>query len=237
MRYAIVGNGRMGRAIDEQARRRGHALETVVTRGGLAAAALARVDVAFEFSVPDAAASNVRELLRRGVSVICGTTGWSPPEELRRAAAEAECGLVVAPNFSIGMQLFYRLVEQAGALFGSLGQHDPYVWEHHHRTKRDAPSGTARRLAEILARADPRGYDASKEGGAVVSVRAGAEPGRHIVGFDSEHDIVRLEHAARGRSGFALGAVLAAEWLDGKTGYHGLESLVDEALSRKERSP
>jgi 4-hydroxy-tetrahydrodipicolinate reductase len=237
MRYAIVGYGRMGRAIDEVARQRGHESCAIVRRGDLASAELSRLDVAFEFSAPDEAAKNVGELLRRGVSVVCGTTGWSPSESLRRAAGEAKCGLVVAPNFSIGMQLFYRLVEQAGTLFGALGHYEPYVWEHHHREKRDAPSGTARRLAEILTRADPHGYGGTQGGGGVASVRAGAEPGRHVVGFDSQHDVVRLDHAARGRSGFALGAVLAAEWLEGKAGYHTFESLVDEALSRKERSP
>jgi 4-hydroxy-tetrahydrodipicolinate reductase len=246
--YAIVGYGRMGRAVDEQASRRGHRrtrvfdpeAEVAEALQAIDAAALGEVDVAFEFSAPSAAPSNVLALLRAGTRVVCGTTGWQPSGEIERAAQEGESGAVIAPNFSVGMNLFYRLVRQAGRLYGAAGLHQPYLFESHHRGKRDAPSGTARLLASIIMDVDPRLTEVCEgnppgllpEGALhVSSVRAGNEPGTHTVGFDGEYDKITLTHSARGRAGFALGAVLAAEWIAERQGLHGfadvLESMVE----------
>jgi len=246
--YAIVGYGRMGRAVDEQASRRGHRRTCIIDPApeveqavpAIDAASLREVDVAFEFTQPPVAPSNVLALLRAGVGVVCGTTGWQPAGEIERAAQEGQSGAVIAPNFSVGMNLFYRLVREAGRLYGAAGLHQPYLFEAHHRGKRDAPSGTARLLASILLEVDPGLTEVCAGNPAellpagtlhVSSVRAGSEPGTHTVGFDGEYDKITLTHSARDRAGFALGAVLAAEWIAGRQGLHGfadvLESMVE----------
>ncbi len=249
MNYAVVGFGKMGRAVDEQASRRGHHRVRIVdpdASGRLASKRLdpdrlRGADVAFEFTAPAAAEGNVVALLEAGIPVVCGTTGWTPGASVRRAARRSGVAAVVAPNFSVGMHLFLELVENAARVVGAAGLHDPYVLELHHRGKADAPSGTARRIAEVIARADPRAptpragaLDGRLPDGAihVASVRAGHEPGTHVVGFDGEFDVIELAHRARGRSGFALGAVLAGEWISGKRGVHGFDVVV-RALTHK----
>jgi 4-hydroxy-tetrahydrodipicolinate reductase len=201
--------------------------------------ALTGADVAFEFTCGAAAEENIRALLRAGVPVVCGTTGWEQSAALSEEAERSEAGAVVAPNFSVGMNLFYRLVREAGRLYSAAGLHEPFVFEAHHRGKRDAPSGTARELASILLAVDqrlkrvqegnPRGElaDGSLH---VVSLRAGSEPGSHTVGFDGEYDKITLAHSARSRDGFALGAVLAAEWLQGRKGLHGFEDVLQDMI-------
>jgi 4-hydroxy-tetrahydrodipicolinate reductase len=239
MRFALVGYGRMGREIERVAAGRGHRLAAIVDpkasgpKGfrSIGAKALRGVDVAFEFTRPDTAEENVIALLARNVSVVCGTTGWDASSRAVRAAARrSRAAAVVGPNFSPGMALFYRVVEEAARLYLALPSYDPFVLESHHRGKADAPSGTARRLAEILARPVRIGTpDAPLAPGEVhvVSVRAGHEAGEHTVGFDGEHDAIALTHRSRGRSGFALGAVLAAEWIGGRRGVHGFDEVVD----------
>lgn len=250
MRYAIVGFGKMGRAVDAAAKARGHARAAVVDparrpRGAatsIAAARLEAVDVAFEFTQPDAARRNVLDLLACGVSVVCGTTGWDAgAPEIDRALRSSRAGLIAAPNFSIGMGVFLRLASEAAAALGAAGGYDPWIVEMHHRGKRDAPSGTAERLAERIAgsrrprAAIVRGLpDAPLAAGEVhvASVRAGREPGRHTVGFDGAYDRITLTHEAAGREGFAGGAVLAAEWLRGRRGRHGFDEVLDDLLRR-----
>jgi 4-hydroxy-tetrahydrodipicolinate reductase len=252
MRYALVGYGKMGRAIEAQAAARGHALAAIVDRaaaaggavrvsGSIGAASWRGVKVAFEFTEPAAARGHVVDLLKRGVAVVCGTTGWDAADaDVRRAARSGGVGAVIAPNFSIGMNLFYAAVAEAARRYMAVGGYDPWVVEWHHRAKADAPSGTARRLAAVVASAG-RAPASVREGlhpGAlapgdvhVAAVRAGSEPGRHIVGFDGRNDVVTLEHAARGREGFAHGAVLAAEWLNGRRGVHGFDDVLDDLVS------
>jgi 4-hydroxy-tetrahydrodipicolinate reductase len=245
MRYSLVGYGRMGHAIDAVASSRGHSRVAIADGPVRDEAEWARVgsaDVAFEFTVGDSAERNVLALLAAGVPVVCGTTGWSPSEALRRIAREAPVGLVLAPNFSVGMNLFCRVVGHAAALLGRIGLHEAYIHETHHRGKRDVPSGTARRLAATLVEADPRwetiveGHPAAPVPSGAVHVtgsRAGAEPGMHRVGFDGPDEQIILEHQARGRDGFALGAVLAAEWLGRRPGLHAFDAVVDALLAQR----
>jgi len=242
LNYALIGYGRMGRAIEAEADKRGHVC--VFRRDSSSSEKLDRralrdAAVAFEFSIPGEAESNVVALLQAACPVVCGTTGWEPGARLSTALEAAEVGAVLAPNFSIGMNLFLRLVRHAGELLGGAGQHEPFVFEAHHRGKRDAPSGTARLLAKILVESDPR-LDGVQEGcpdGAlpanrlqIASVRAGSEPGTHVVGFDGPADRITLEHRARGREGFALGAVIAAEWLQGRRGLHSFEPVLQSIV-------
>lgn len=254
MNYAVVGYGRMGRAIDERAKARGHRRVAVIdpdvrVRGGrrsLSETSVAGAEVAFEFTTPQESPGNVSRLVALGVPVVCGTTGWTPDRRLRTEAREAKVGVVLAPNFSVGMNLFYRIVRDAARWLGSAGGHQPFVWEHHHAGKADAPSGTALRLAALVARADPRAPEIAagplagplpKGALHVSAIRAGAEPGTHVVGFDGPFDRIELRHSARGREGFADGAVLAAEWLTEarKAGFHGFDAVLDGLTRRRGR--
>jgi 4-hydroxy-tetrahydrodipicolinate reductase len=246
LNYLIVGNGRMGRAIDAQAAERGHQRVGLVEGrsareddSALSPRQVAGADVAFEFTVPAAAEANVAALLGAGVPTVCGTTGWQPSPQLLDLIAKAQAGLVLAPNFSLGMNLFFRIVKDASRRSGALGLYDPYIEEVHHRGKRDVPSGTARRLADLLLESDPRLTEV-REGhpdGAlpvgtlqVVGIRSGSDPGTHTVVFDGAQDVITLSHRARGREGFALGAILAAEWLGTRRGSHTFDSVLDEIL-------
>jgi 4-hydroxy-tetrahydrodipicolinate reductase len=241
VKVALVGYGKMGRAIEAVALARGHRVVARVdpsaegARRRLEASRLGGAEVAFEFTRPDAAVANVRALLEGGVRVVCGTTGWdASPARVARWARAGKSAAVLAPNFSVGVLLFQRIVEDAARRLSDTGLFDPYVVEMHHRAKLDAPSGTAARLAAALA--DAWG-GAVVEGNAampvppkavhVASVRAGQETGTHTVGFEGAYDGIVLTHRARSREGFALGAVLAAEWVRKRTGVHGMEKVLD----------
>ncbi len=251
MRYALVGYGRMGHEVESIASRRGHERVAVVGPGARGPRATGKIDgatlrgaeVAFEFSEPSAAEDNVVALLAAGAAVVCGTTGWdSSSARVAGAVRRSRGALLVAPNFSIGMNLFFRVVSETARALASSGQYDPFVVESHHRAKADAPGGTARRLGELILAADP-GLRRLQEGNPpgplapgtvhVASVRAGHEPGTHTVGFDGEHDVITLTHRARARSGLALGAVLAGEWLLGRRGRHAFDEVVEDLLARR----
>jgi 4-hydroxy-tetrahydrodipicolinate reductase len=245
VKVALVGYGKMGRALEAAARERGHRIAAIVdpeaagARRRLDPRRLGGAEVAFEFTRPDAARANVRLLLEAGIPVVCGTTGWDGrAAEVRRWARAGRTGIVVAPNFSVGVLLFQRLVEEAARRLSPTGMFDPWVLEAHHRGKVDAPSGTASKLAQVIA---ARFGGPVMEGNAVLpvprgavhvaSLRAGHETGTHTVGFEGAYDSISLTHRARGREGFALGAVLAAEWVRGRRGVHGFDAVVDGLLS------
>lgn len=251
MNYVLIGYGKMGRAIETAAEARGHVCAGVVDRSARGRRIVRAIDdrtwrgvrMAFEFTEPASAKENVIALLKRGVSVVCGTTGWDVSDPaVRRTARSAKGGAVIAANFSVGVNLFYAVVGEAARRYLTHGDYDPWIAEWHHRGKADAPSGTARTLAAIVARAGPS-EKAVREGlpeGAipqgdvhVAALRAGHEYGRHVVGFDGPHDAVTLEHVSRGRDGLAQGAVLAAEWLLGRRGIHRF----DEVLKSAKREP
>jgi 4-hydroxy-tetrahydrodipicolinate reductase len=255
VRYALVGYGRMGRAIELAAGARGHARVAIVDTGArgrsvaraIEPARFRGVEVAFEFTAADSAKANVLALLARGVPVVCGTTGWDASEaDLARAVRASRGALLVAPNFSVGMAVFARVVREAAGRLAAAGGYDPWVVEWHHRGKKDAPSGTALRLAGLVAAgaapaaAVHRGMPASPLPPGTVhvaSVRAGHEPGRHEVGWDGADDRITLTHEARGRAGFARGAVLAAEWLRGRRGRYTFEDAIDDLLRAPGRKP
>jgi 4-hydroxy-tetrahydrodipicolinate reductase len=250
MNYALVGRGRMGCAVERLAGERGHRLALVVdpTPGegapsvsSIREADFTGIDVAFEFTLPGEAAGNVEALVAAGVAVVCGTTGWVPDPRLGRVAKERNIGVIVAPNFSVGVNLFFMVVRDAAARFGAAGGYDDWILESHHRGKADAPSGTARQLAKIISDADPRSpgvVEGNPEGSLpretihVASLRAGHEPGMHAVGFDSLHDEVELRHRLRNRDGLALGAVLAAEWIDGKAGLFDFQPVLLDLIEK-----
>lgn len=173
------------------------------------------VDVAVEFSTPAVVVENVERLAALKVNTVVGTTGWQ--EHINRVKSAVErngIGLVWSPNFSIGMNVFARLVSQAARLLASEELYGAWAWEIHHSTKKDAPSGTLLKLVDEMRRA---GYSRPID---VSSNRAGAHPGTHEIGFDSAADTITLRHVARSREGFARGALKAAQWVVGKKGIY-----------------
>jgi 4-hydroxy-tetrahydrodipicolinate reductase len=180
------------------------------------------VDVCIDFTTPDAVVENVHRLAALGVNVVVGTTGWQKHQaEVRKVIEQAGVGMVYAANFSIGVNLFYRLARAAAEIFAPFPMYDPFLTESHHKMKKDAPSGTA---LEIVRQIQP--YFADRDI-PVASVRAGYIPGVHELGFDSEADTVVLRHTARGRQGFAEGALFAARWVVGKKGFYSFAEVLE----------
>jgi 4-hydroxy-tetrahydrodipicolinate reductase len=212
MKLAIVGYGKMGRMIETLAPEYGFEIHARIDVNDDATAAQG-ADVAIEFSMPEAAAGNVERLAALGLPVVVGTTGWLAEMDRVRAAVETHgTGLVWSPNFSIGVNVFSRLVREAARLLADEAQYGAWAWEIHHSTKKDARSGTLIKLVTDMKNA---GYDRAID---VSSNRAGAHPGTHEVGFDSAADTITLRHSARSREGFARGALKAAQWIPGKKG-------------------
>ena len=186
-----------------------------------AAADWGHVDAAVDFSYPDAVPVNVPALARLGINVVVGTTGWGGHEaDVRRAAAEAGIGVVVAPNFSTGVVLFEALVARAAKLFASQEEFGAWLHEAHHAAKKDAPSGTALALKRAMEGA---GFSRPID---VSSTRAGHIPGTHTIGFDGVAESITLSHAARDRSAFARGALLAARWVKGRRGWFTMHDVL-----------
>lgn len=238
MRVAVVGLGRTGREVLAALEARGHVAVPVRRGDAFPRDCTAGID----FSRADAVPTNVAAALGTATPYVVGTTGWeSALPELTQQVERAGGALLHAANFSLGVNVFYRLVRDAARHLAALPEYDPFVLERHHRHKRDAPSGTARVLTTLLAEAyGPRRQPvtALEPGSAlpdsafhVASLRAGGIVGEHVVGWDSGDDEILLEHRARSRRGFALGAVRAAEWLPGRRGVFTLETLLDELLA------
>jgi 4-hydroxy-tetrahydrodipicolinate reductase len=231
MKVAVVGLGKMGREVEAVLRERGH--EVVPVRRGEPFPTGCAVGI--DFTRAESVVDNVRSALAAGARYVVGTTGWQDRMPEARALVEkAGGGLVYAANFSVGVNLFYRIVREAAALMARFPDYDPYVLEKHHRQKKDAPSGTARALAAILETASGRKAETQLSGALpdtavhVAAVRAGGIVGEHTVGFDAGVDEILLEHRARSRRGFAAGSVLAAEWIATRTGFHTFEEALDE---------
>jgi len=209
----IVGYGKMGRLIDQLAPEYGFAVSARVDIGR--DEALDGADVAIEFSMPSAVVGNVAKIAPLRIPLVIGTTGWLEHlAEVKAIVEKNESALVWSPNFSIGVNVFTRLVSEAARLFKNEKEYGAWAWEIHHITKKDAPSGTLLKLVEQMKAAGfPRTIDTS-------SSRAGAHPGTHEIGFDSAADTITLRHTARSREGFARGALKAAQWIIGRKGCH-----------------
>jgi 4-hydroxy-tetrahydrodipicolinate reductase len=226
LRLAVIGDGRMGRALASLAAERGFELVAVIGEAAAAPAGITRdllggADVAIEFTVPAAAAANVRACAACGCPVVSGTTGWDAERPAIEAAVRARGGaLLWAPNFSLGVHLFTRIAAYAARQVTAMGAagFDMHLMETHHRAKLDAPSGTARliaaRVEEQAGREPP-----------ITSVRTGSVPGTHELLFDAPFEQIRLEHVARDRRVFAAGALAAARWLHGRHGVFTLDHL------------
>jgi len=226
LNLALLGYGKMGKAVAQLAPARGFEVRAILTaesnRGGagIIGGNFRGIDVCVDFTAPNAVVENIRQVAGLGCNMVVGTSGWnSHLDEVRAIVERAGTGLVYASNFSIGAQLFFRAAEAASRVFAKFPMYEPYITETHHRSKVDAPSGTA---VELKRRIQPS-FD--ERDVAVGSIRAGYFPGTHELGFDSEADTVILRHTARGRQGCAEGVLYAARWLAGKKGVFAFSDL------------
>lgn len=249
MKVAVVGYGRMGRLIKAIAEERGHTVCTIdpETPGadfrGISHEALQGVEVCIDFSRPEAALPNIHAISSLGKSMVVGTTGWYDQlDDVRRLVQERRIGFMYSANFSIGVNAFMHVVRAAAAIFDRLDAYDVAGIEYHHRKKADSPSGTARALGEQLLEGISRKqrlvYDIvnrpiEPDELHFASVRCGAIPGTHEVLFDSEADTISLRHTARGRHGFAYGAVVAAEWMSGRQGFFTIDDMLGTLLGKE----
>ncbi|HET9179952.1 MAG TPA: dihydrodipicolinate reductase C-terminal domain-containing protein [Terriglobia bacterium] len=228
LNLALLGHGKMGSAVARIAPERGFDLRLILTiesnPDGVAITEenFRGIDVAIDFTQPDVVVENIRRVARLGVNLVVGTTGWDERRaEVEKIVAESGIGLVHAANFSIGVQLFYRLAREAARIFAPYSMYDPYIVEAHHKFKKDAPSGTA---LELKRRVEPH---LPSRDIPTSSVRGGYIPGMHELGFDSETDSVIVRHDARSRQGFAEGALYAARWMAGKKGMFGFDKVLE----------
>lgn len=220
----------MGRLVGKLAGEKGHeivatldiedaaeSLDELVSR-------LRGCDAAIDFSIAEAVPKNAEACARSGVALVVGTTGWqSKVDDVRRIITKHDGALVYGANFSVGVQLFYRIAARTAELFRAVDSYDGFIEEAHHKRKRDAPSGTAIQLHKIVSEGLGRDIPVS-------STRAGYIPGTHRLGFDSSADQITLTHTARSREGFAAGALMAAQWIVGRKGVYEFSEVFDEIL-------
>ena len=224
---AIIGDGKMGQAIRQLATEKGWSVTAVIGEresahgGGITAGSLGKADVAVEFTQPDAAVANVIAILRAGVPVVVGTTGWYDSlSEVTRVAKETGTGLLWSPNFSLGVNVLIELARYAGTLMRPLEGFDAHIVETHHSRKKDAPSGTAIAIGKAASDALDRPIP-------TTSVRTGSVPGTHELIFDGAFEQLTLTHLARDRRVFAEGALQAASWLIGKKGVFTMRDVLN----------
>ena len=227
MKIALIGYGQMGKLVHRLAEEKGHGVFVVISKDR---AELQGCDVAIDFSAADAVRGNVEACVAAGVPIVVGTTGWdSEREEVEKIVAENNGAMVYGANFSLGVNIFYKVADFAAALFAKFPEYEAFIEEQHHSRKKDAPSGTALKLKEIVSR--------YVEVGDVAATRAGNIPGTHRVGFDGPADQITLAHTARSREGFAFGAIMAAEWIIGKKGFFEFGSVMDKVSSGADLMP
>ena len=236
MKLALIGYGKMGKAIEEIAVQRGHQVVLAITRTNMTEfteANIHRADVAIEFTSPHSALSHVTRCLEAGVPVVCGSTGWtSKLDEAKKTAERSKTGFVYASNFSVGVNIFFELNKKLAELMSNQEEYDVALREIHHTQKKDAPSGTAITLAGQILSAVRRKKQWINETSErtedleIISERTDPAPGTHHVTYSSPIDTIEIIHTAHSRKGFAAGAVLAAEFIKGKQGYFTMNDVL-----------
>jgi len=236
MRILLFGYGRMGKAIEKIAKERGNEVSHIISldnRSDLEQITKEDTDVVIEFTQPESGFDNIMDCLKKGIPVVSGTTGWLDKlDQVHQAALDNNTAFFYASNFSVGVNLFFALNEQLAKLMNNFGDYNIDMEEIHHIHKLDAPSGTAITLAEgVYDNVDRKSaWSLEKEEQntdiAIKAVREGEVPGTHLVNYRSEIDTIEIKHTAHNRQGFALGAVLAAEFLNGRQGIFGMNDLL-----------
>jgi 4-hydroxy-tetrahydrodipicolinate reductase len=246
MKLAIIGYGKMGKAIEQLALEQGN---EIVARIDSPADwndpvnNLELAETAVEFSMPDAAPDNIRRCFDRKLPVVCGTTGWDAQLlAIKQECTETGNTLLVAPNFSLGVNIFFRLNRQLAAMMNHFEDYDLSVEEIHHIQKLDAPSGTAKALINDLLAIVERKNDwalnreASPASLKVTARRIKEVAGTHIVRYFSDIDEIEIKHTAKSRTGFANGALHAVRWIKGKTGFFTMEDMMQQIFDQKNKS-
>ena len=242
MQLALIGYGRMGREVEQVAQDKGLKIGKIFEIGensrgtALSKSSLKGVDVCIDFSSPESAVDNINAVADAGVNIVVGTTGWYDKlEEIRATVKKKGIGLLYASNFSLGVNIFLQIVSDASRLFDAHKEYDVAVSEVHHQGKADSPSGTALSIGSTILKEFHRKHEILPETSHstikpdqlhVTSTRLGHTTGKHSVTFDSEADTIELIHTAKSRRGFAIGAVVAAEWLKGKKGFYTMRDVL-----------
>jgi 4-hydroxy-tetrahydrodipicolinate reductase len=236
MKVSLIGYGKMGKVIEKILKQRGHQVKSIIDQGNvndLKSKKFAESDVAIEFSVPGSAFENLKACITAGVPVVSGTTGWLDKKpELDHYCRENEGGYLYASNFSIGVNIFFSLNKKLASLMSPFDQYKVRMTEIHHTTKLDAPSGTGITLAEGIIENIPEYKEWINEETddpkklPIISKRIKDAPGTHIIEYVSEVDEIKIEHEAKSRQGFAVGAVIAAEWMVGKNGVYSMSDVL-----------
>jgi 4-hydroxy-tetrahydrodipicolinate reductase len=237
MKLALIGYGKMGKAIHEIAKERGHEAVLIIDLENtheLTSETIKKADVVIEFTSPHTAYNNVKFCLQNGVPVVCGSTGWLEKlDEVKQIATAHKTGLIVASNFSVGVNIFFEINKRLAELMNAHKEYDITLKEIHHTHKKDAPSGTAISLAEQIleqiGRKDMWVNEKTLQANelSIISERVDPAPGTHHVTYSSAIDDIEIIHTAHNRTGFALGAVLAAEFLNGKEGFFGMKEVLN----------
>jgi len=228
LKLALLGYGKMGQMVEQAATRAGIEVACIIDPFAGSRGNLGDCDVCVDFSEPGEVIDNIRKVSSAGRAMVVGTTGWYDRiEEARRLVDENGIGLVYGSNFSVGVNLMFKLTRYAAGLFARFSSYDPFIEEAHHKFKKDAPSGTAIFLKRIVESEYKSEVPAS-------STRAGYIPGRHTLGFDSEADTLTITHVARNRGGFAEGALLAANWINGRQGFFEFSEIMDYQIAGHE---
>ena len=230
MKIALLGYGRMGKTIEKLATERGHTVVKTIDQED--AYDFNGAEVAIDFSVPDAAVANITACFEAGIPVVSGTTGWlANYDEMVRLCKEQKGAFIYASNFSVGVNVFFELNKQLAKMMEGLKEYKVSMTEVHHIHKLDAPSGTAITLAEgLLSHSDKEDWVLDKQEDSKITIQAvreGEVPGTHTIKFESAVDEITIEHKAHNRNGFALGAIIAAEWLKDKTGVYGMKDVLN----------
>jgi 4-hydroxy-tetrahydrodipicolinate reductase len=230
MKIALLGYGKMGKTIERLAQERGHEIIFRITED-VENFDLRQADVAIDFSVPDAAFENITTCFKQQVPVVSGTTGWlSRYSEAVDICKQNDAAFIYASNFSLGVNLFFELNKKLAAMMANFPEYQVAIEEIHHTQKLDAPSGTAITLAEqILEHSSKKGWKldtASKDDIPVSAKRIENVPGTHIISYEAPVDTIKIEHIAHSRDGFALGAIIAAEWLKDKKGIYTMKDVL-----------
>ncbi len=246
MKIAIIGYGQMGKLIEKIAPDFG--LEVVskidpILENEITEESIKDAEVCIDFSLPNSVLPNARKIANLRKNLVIGTTGWQEHfAEIEQLSKKFGIGIIYGSNFSIGMNTFFLIVENAAKLMNQLPQYDAFGYEMHHNKKQDSPSGTAKTLADIvinnLDRKTIRQYEKldrkiNPEEFHFPSIRCGNIPGTHTIGFDSMADTIELKHTARNREGFAQGAIQAAKWINDKKGMFNFQKIFYEILMDK----
>ena len=232
MRIALLGYGKMGKTIEQIALQRGHKIVLKIDKGDNNYD-IRKADVAIDFSIPSAAVSNITTCLKNGIPIISGTTGWlNQFDDMVALCKERDGAFIYASNYSLGVNIFFELNRQLAKMMSSLKQYNVSMEEIHHTQKLDAPSGTAITLAEgIIEHTDYTNWELDKSDSKntlpIVAKRIENVPGTHQVDYNSEVDNISISHTAHNRQGFALGAIIAAEWIVGKTGIFTMKDVLN----------